>query len=210
MQCRDKEIRELLPAYQEQVLGPDGRSRVERHLATCADCAAELALVRMLAEEQVPDPGEAFWQALPGRVYREVQEQRHRKRPGWLMDLPGLLVLPRWAGAAAAVLLVAVVAWFMVRPAPVDITGAALPDGASLSEEMSDAGSIDLAEFDDAQLESLDSWASRELAAFQDAISDLFTNGLDTGADDRLAELDAQELERLSTTLDEYDYEEEG
>lgn len=210
--CRNKDIREQLPAYREQLLDADGRSLVEGHLADCADCARELELLRVLAEETVPDPGEAFWAALPGRVFRDVAEQEQQRRSGLRSFLPDWLLLPRWtwAGAAAAVLLVAAAAWFLVRPEPLEIASTAAPDSISSSDDMLDAESIDMAELDDVQLESLDSWASRELAALQDGISDLFTNGLDASTDDRLAELDAQELERLSDSLDEYEYEEEG
>jgi len=211
MQCTNNDIQELLPAYEQQLLDRDDRARVEQHLAGCEDCASELALIRMLADEPVPDLGEAFWTALPGRVYREVREQEQRKRPGGLMDLLGGLVLPRWTWAAAAVLFVAVAAWFLVSPEPVEIARTTAPDSSSLSGDMLDAESLDMTELDDAQLDSLGSWAARELAAIQlqEEPGDLFTNGFDASTDDKLAEMTAQELEHLSGDLDEYEYEED-
>jgi hypothetical protein len=210
MQCTNNDIQELLPAYEQQLLDRNDRSRVEKHLAACEDCARELAMIRMLADEPVPDPGEAFWTALPGKVYREVREQDRQKRSGGLMGLLDRVLLPRWAwaGAAAAVLLVAAVSWFLVHPRPGEIASTAPPDTVSPYEDMLDAESVDMAELDDTQLDSLDSWAARELASLQETPGDLFTSGFDASTDDKLAELNEQELEDLSNHLDEY--EEEG
>jgi len=210
MQCTNNDIQELLPAYEQQLLDRNDRSRVEKHLAACEDCARELAMIRMLADEPVPDPGEAFWTALPGKVYREVREQDRQKRSGGLMGLLDRVLLPRWAwaGAAAAVLLVAAVSWFLVHPRPEEIASTAPPDTVSPYEDMLDAESVDMAELDDTQLDSLDSWAARELASLQETPGDLFTSGFDASTDDKLAELNEQELEDLSNHLDEY--EEEG
>ena len=210
MQCTNNDIQELLPAYEQQLLDRNDRARVERHLAACEDCARDLAMIRVLADEPVPDPGEAFWTALPGKVYREVREQDRQKRSGGLMGLLDRVLFPRWAraGAVAVVLLVSAVSWFLVHPGPVEIASTAPPDTVSPYEDMLDAESVDMAELDDTQLDSLDSWAARELASLQETPGDLFTSGFDASTDDKLAELNEQELEDLSNHLDEY--EEEG
>jgi hypothetical protein len=82
------------------------------------------------------------------------------------------------------------------------------PDSGASYEDMFDPGPIELAELGDPELQSLDAWASGELAAIMGEATDLFTNGQDLSIDDKLAELNTQELEQLSTKLDEY--EEEG
>lgn len=48
--CTNVEIRELLPEYlQSRVAAPD-RARVEAHLASCDECAAELATLRSVRQ----------------------------------------------------------------------------------------------------------------------------------------------------------------
>lgn len=44
--CPNAEIRDLLPDLVHGTLGGAERARVESHVATCADCASELALLR--------------------------------------------------------------------------------------------------------------------------------------------------------------------
>ena len=207
MTCRNKDIHELLPAHLERKLGETARRNVEQHLASCGDCRAELGILRMLAEEAVPDPGEAFWAALPGRVYRDFQEQQRQGLWGlpWSLDQ---FLRPRWVVSAAVVLLVAAMAWFFTLPPPLNMAEVGSPDSGASYEDMFDPGPIELAELGDPELQSLDAWASGELAAMVGEATDLFTNGQDPSIDDKLAELNTQELEQLSTKLDEY--EEEG
>lgn len=208
MTCKNKDIRELLPAHLEQKLDEAARRDVEQHVASCGDCRTELELLRMLAEEAIPDPGEAFWAAMPGRVYRDVQERQQRER-SW--ELPWALdrfLRPRWVVSAAVVLLVAAMAWFFTLSAPLHRAEVGSPDSGASYEDMFDPGPIELAELGDPELQSLDAWASGELAAVMGEATDLFTNGQDLSIDDRLAELNTQELEQLSNKLDEY--EEEG
>lgn len=44
--CSNIEMRELLPDFLHDALSPAERARVEAHLATCAECAAEHALLK--------------------------------------------------------------------------------------------------------------------------------------------------------------------
>jgi anti-sigma factor RsiW len=48
--CPNVEIRELLPEYLGGTLSAHRRSEVEAHLASCEDCAEELALLRLVRE----------------------------------------------------------------------------------------------------------------------------------------------------------------
>jgi hypothetical protein len=202
MTCRNRDIRELLPAHLERKLDQAARKSVEQHLASCGDCRTELEILRLLAVEAVPDPGEAFWAALPGRVYREVLEQK--KQPRGLMGVLGSLIQPRWAWATAVVIMTVASVWLLTRPVPMHIAGIATPDNGSPYEEMLVAESIDVEDLSTADLESIDAWASRELAALLDAAADLPSNGQDLSIDDKIAELNTQELEQLSKKLDEY------
>ena len=208
MTCRNKDIHELLPAHLERKLDETARRNVEQHLASCGDCRAELGILRMLAEEAVPDPGEAFWAAMPGRVYRDVREQQQRQGSWGLPWALDRFLRPRWVVSAAVVLLVAAMALFFTLPAPLHIAEVGSPDSGASYEDMVDPGPIELAELGDPELQSLDAWASGELAAMVGETPELFTNGQDLSIDDKLAELNTQELEQLSNKLDEY--EEEG
>jgi hypothetical protein len=208
MTCSNRDIRELLPAYGDRTLDQAARTNVEQHLASCGDCRTELAILRLLAVEAVPDPGEAFWAAMPGKVYREVQEQRERERSWGLPWVLYRFLRPRWVVSAAAVLLVAAMAWFFTTPAPLYMASADRTAPGASYEDMLDVESIELAELGDPELESLDAWASGELATLMGEATDLFTNSQDLSLDDKLAELNTQELEHLSNKLDEY--EEEG
>jgi len=62
-------------------------------------------LLESLRDSEVPDPGEAYWSAFPGRVRRAIKPEA-RRRWGWI-------AWPAWGGLAAAAVLVLLV-W--VRP----------------------------------------------------------------------------------------------
>src|SRR5450759_5088733 len=44
--CPDGAIRDLLPDFVHETLPAAERARVERHVAACADCTAEVELIR--------------------------------------------------------------------------------------------------------------------------------------------------------------------
>jgi hypothetical protein len=62
-------------------------------------------LLELLRDSEVPDPGEAYWSAFPGRL-RRAMEPEARGRWGWV-------AWPAWGALAAAAVLVLLV-W--VRP----------------------------------------------------------------------------------------------
>ena len=207
MTCKSKEIQALLPAHLEQSLDQESQAGVERHVAVCEDCRTELALLRMMSEEPVPDPGEAFWAAMPGRIFREVEAQKQQKASQWSPFGGGWLVIPRWAWAAAAVFLVAAVVLFLDRPVPLDIARNALPENGSSYGDLVPAEPVDMAELTDIEIDTVNLWATEELALLRDEVIDMFRTSTDISIDDRLAELDSQELDQLSRMLDTQDEE---
>jgi hypothetical protein len=98
-----------------------GRSQVEKHLETCADCRLEIKLLRTLTAEPVPDPGEAFWAAMPERIYRNVQKMQEKKR---LIDISSLwnrMLFRDGHGASRLSGLVLMVTLLIVKPSPKEI-----------------------------------------------------------------------------------------
>jgi anti-sigma factor RsiW len=70
--CQDVEIREALPELVHGVLPDTERSRVEQHLDGCADCAAELAIIRaVLASATAPGVD-------TGRIVAAIAPYRHK------------------------------------------------------------------------------------------------------------------------------------
>jgi anti-sigma factor RsiW len=200
--CTNKDIQELLPAYLEQALDSDERSRVELHLSRCGECRAEVEILRVLAAEPVPDPGDAFWAAMPGRVKRAMHAEEERKASWWRSSVPLSLTLPRWAWAAAAVMVVAAVSWVLVRPVPVRSSRVAAPSNGTYQNTLTTTDVLELADLSESEVDAVDLWATEELALLQDDSIDTFRNGADLNLDDRLTELNAEELESLSRMLD--------
>jgi len=208
MTCKNSDIQGLLPAHLEQTLDLAAQANVERHLASCADCRAEIEILRALAEEPVPDPGEAFWAAQPGRVFRALRREEERRRSWWGSRVPLSISLPRWAWTAAAVMIVATVSWLVVRPAPVHIARVASPERSAVRTTLIPADTMELADLSDIEVDAVDLWATEELALLQDDYLDIIRNSADLSIDDRLTELNAEELESFSRMLD--DQREEG
>ena len=202
MRCDRTDIRELLPAYLEQRLPEPERELVSLHLAACPDCRTELTVLRVLADEQVPDPGEAFWAALPDRVHREVRLQQERAQRRDLSGLLGRFLAPRWAWAAVTAVLLAVVAWHFLRPAPLELAGKQLPDTGGLYVDVLASEQVRIADLSSPELDSLDAWASTELAPLREGVVDMFMNAPEGAIEERLADMNAQELEQLSSMLD--------
>lgn len=200
--CDDKTITELLPAYNEQGLDQTDALRIKKHLESCEDCRVELSVLRMLAEEAVPDPGVAFWAAMPGRVYRSVQEQKTRKKSfgfAWFVDR---MTLPRWVGATATVGIVLLIAWFISIPVQnkPEVTQS---NGYEFTDETETAGSLSVAELDDDELSTIDTWAGTELASIANEAEQVVWNNGETDIDDEIGVLNAQDVERLSKMLEQ-------
>lgn len=97
MTCQKEWVKEVLPEYLARRLSPEDTQMVREHLEGCDECRRELALVKRLAGEPVPEPPISFWNALPGKVTSSVKDRKQR-----LFPLP----VPVWAGGLAAVALV--------------------------------------------------------------------------------------------------------
>ncbi len=89
-----------LSAEEEKALG--------QHINSCSVCEKEKIdldqLVNTIREQDVPDPGQSYWDSFNTRVFSEVDERLLRKR--WLPQFP----LPRWAMASVAAIFVMVAA----------------------------------------------------------------------------------------------------
>jgi len=202
MTCRNKEIQALLPAHLERSLDQESQAGVDRHVAVCEDCRTELALLRMMSEEPVPDPGAAFWAAMPGKIFRAMADREQQRTSLWASFRRMWHILPRWAFAGASLLLVAAVVMLLDRPGNLDSARNTPDENGSTYGTLLSAEPVDLAELTDIELDSVDVWATDELAQLRDVAIDIFRNSTEISVDDRLAELDPQELEQLSRMLD--------
>jgi anti-sigma factor RsiW len=202
--CDDKTIKELLPEYQAQQLQNAEKDRIEKHLESCEDCRTEVALLHMMEEETIPDPGEAYWAAMPDRVYRAVEAHKARNRGfdlSWLLDW---FMMPRWVVAAATAVMVLALSWYVIHPLP-NQPGAPAPKGYDLSDEIAGSEEPHLSSLDTDQLATVADWAGKELSSIGSEAALVVANGTDaTDIDEELAELNARDAKKLSTLLDHY------
>lgn len=209
MLCTNKNIKDLLPAYVGEELNQADLSLVEEHVRTCADCTQEATLLRMMADEPVPDPGEAFWAEMPGRVYHAVQHQDKKGPQRNLHALLQRMILPRWAWAAAAAGIVLAISWFIMQPVPQEATAPVLPGEEYSYEDVSNHDavlphtSVNMVELTSSELDAVDAWAATELSAIALEAGTNVANVFDTDLNEELAELNSQEAERLSNKLEE-------
>jgi hypothetical protein len=110
--------RGLLVDYADYDLDRLRRQRVEKHLARCAECTADVAALQhipaLLQTSMVPDPGEEFWtrqQQGIRRAVRSLPSQPGERTLGWLH---AALQLRRWRYAFALAVSIAV-AWSVYR-----------------------------------------------------------------------------------------------
>jgi anti-sigma factor RsiW len=121
-------IQRRLGAYRDGELGPAARAKTAGHLARCKACGSELALLGRLraavVRVEVPDPGEAAWEAFwPGVRARlaapPVPEPRRRPEPRrWASVVRDSRIAVGSAVAVAAVAVLAVLAPWEPSPAP--------------------------------------------------------------------------------------------
>jgi hypothetical protein len=160
----------------------------------------------MMSEEPVPDPGEAFWASMPGRVYRGVEASRDKNKGVFDMSwLWGRFILPRWAWAAAAVGIVLVISWVVLR-SPQKAPEPSLSQGNEFSDEVMlavspDSDTLHLSELDRQDLDMVEAWAGKELASIAQDVDQSMVFSSETDINEELAELDAAEMEQLSTML---------
>ena len=130
---RCRRYQRWLVDHADGVLDATRRARLERHLAQCAACRADLEALHSLPPElqtsTVPDPGEAFWQQQRqaiGRTIRNLPVPRPGRHLEWLRE--ALQLSPwRYAVAATAALLLALSVYRIAeRPFDSDSTFIAL------------------------------------------------------------------------------------
>lgn len=204
MTCKEHYLRELLPSYLEGKLEHDPAKRVELHVARCADCAEELNLLRSLAAEPAPDPGEAFWSSLPDRVYREVQRHNRSSSPSQSPGSIAAFFLSRWTQGAVATAAVLLVSWLALRPAPVELSKTDGPVQAFSSEDIySEPGDSLETELKLADAGRLENWMERESTPLRDAVERVAAagNGPDRSLEEYLSALDRDQLEALAAAL---------
>jgi hypothetical protein len=124
--CRTSKDRMIGALYGE--LGPAEKERLEAHLRSCPDCAAEYAgleeTLRLMDKRVRLDPGPEFWEGYWDRLskrmlWEAIEEDR---RPSLAARVRGALArLPRWslqAAGAAALLLLGVLVGSRLIPRP--------------------------------------------------------------------------------------------
>lgn len=159
-------------------------------------------MLSLLAAEPVPDPGEAFWATMPERVYRAVQRQKasaaeKRWTPGSVIG--SVLRLPRWAGVAAAVLLLATVTWLAVLPGPreSEVQTASVPYEYLYHEP--EAGAV-LHGLSGAELEAVEAWADAGFSAIGREAAEVRVENVTLL--EELSQMSAREMDRFSRMLD--------
>jgi anti-sigma factor RsiW len=103
MNC--KQIRELLPDLAAGMDASPPTPEVEKHIASCAECAAHLRdlqkTMALLDEWQAPDPSPYF----DTRLQARLREEMARPTAGWLSaGWLSWLRRPAWAMSLAAVI----------------------------------------------------------------------------------------------------------
>lgn len=208
MTCDNDNLKLLLPAFLTESLDQVEQVRVQKHLSTCEDCRDELSLLRLLAEETVPDPGEAYWATMPDRVFRAVQAHKEKKwhvKLSWLADR---LILPRWVLGAVTAGIVLMVSLIVIR-FPQTGTAAHPPQGYEFSDEDIVAdGVLHISALDNGQLDRVSAWAGSELASIAREAEHARVNITDTDIYEEMNELTTKEAEQLSTMLDQWEQEE--
>jgi len=207
--CTNKDIQELLPLYSEQGLDETAKLRVESHLGSCADCRTEIRLLRFLAAEPVFDPGEAFWTAMPERVYRDVRKMRERKSRFDISRFLSRMLLPRWVWGVAAAGLVLAVSLLIFKPTPKEISTTASSGDESSFEEavLMDTDSPGLSELNQTELENVSIWADSEFSSLSSDIIDVMTSAPERDVHEELSDLNREEIDRLSKELEECEQE---
>lgn len=106
------EASSLLPWYVNGTLEPSEHDAVRAHLADCAECRAECALLHEVQNATVAAASDAAPDPSPLRPHRPLPLARWR-RTWWLTPRP-----VRWAMAAQAVALCGLVVWGALGPSP--------------------------------------------------------------------------------------------
>ncbi len=133
-------VRSLLSEYQENALSARQTWEVEKHLATCPDCATESrqlqATVQLLREAPRRDTGDDFMARLHARLDEAAETSAPRPTwrqaaQDWLAGTRALLTPRRMAPALGLSLAAATLTGIVVFNRPAATTSLSLPVGAS-------------------------------------------------------------------------------
>src|SRR5918999_906417 len=153
--CRNGEIRDQLPDFVHEQLPAATRAAVAAHVATCAECAAEVALLRELRGAMRAGPSvdvARIVAALPRTGDRgTLVPRRHRRWLDW--RLAAAIVALAVGGGAAAILTVR----SPESSAPLPVARAPVSAGAGVQQVAATNVSIDadLGEASAVELEEL-------------------------------------------------------
>lgn len=133
----------MIEAYYGE-LGPGDREELDRHVASCPECAAGLAALRstlgLMDGRERTDPGAEFWDGYWDRLSRRMlwESIDEDRQPSLVRRFVGsLAALPRWsyqaAGAAALLLIGIFIGGRLVAPpgVPVRETAASVAAGSA-------------------------------------------------------------------------------
>ena len=167
-----------------------------------------------MADETDPDPGEAFWAEMPGRLYRIVPTAGQKRAHGVSsQDLLRGMVLPRWAWAAAAAGIILTVSLLVMHQTPQNNIVPASQEEEYASADIAQHDpvlrhtSATIAELTPSELDAVDAWAATKLSSLAAEAGANATNMFDTDLNEELTDLNSHEVDRLSTILKELDEE---
>jgi len=203
MNCTNKDIQEALPAFLAQELDPENHQKIERHIASCADCSQELLLLRALAEDAVPDPGEEFWVVMPDRIYRTVQQQKTPKKSFDFSWFTGFITMPRWVFTTAATGIVLVVSALAVTSmnTPLRERGSSSPQEYLLSGGIAGDDFLTIADITTEQADAVNTWAANQLVSIGEEMAPVIATSTDAEISDEIADLNINETERFSDDI---------
>ncbi len=201
--CNKKDIQETLPAFLARELNSEDHQKVENHIASCADCSRELLLLRALSEETVPDPGEAFWTAMPDRIYRAVQQEKKSKKFfdfSWFVER---ITMPRWvftSATAGIILIISALATTSLNTYQHE-RETSLPQEYLVSESSTGEYFFTSADISSEQADAVNTWATKQLDSIGAEVSPVLATSTDAEISDEIAELNINETERFSDDI---------
>ncbi len=132
MKCED--IRKLLFEYHDESLPPEQKEEVQKHLAGCEGCRANLEEIRQtlgfLTQDRVPEREESFWVDFLPQVRSRIEQKQKTRWLTW----PKI----RWAVGLVSVLALVVVGSLVLTGKDQNLTqqetGQVLETGIALSD----------------------------------------------------------------------------
>jgi hypothetical protein len=110
------------------------------------------------------------------------------------------MALPRWIWASAAVGTILIISWLIFTP--LQNKSEMLPSsGGEYAGETVAAGSVSVADLDQDELSTIDSWAGGELGSIAQEAEPVIGTGRDADIYEAFEDLNAREVERLSNML---------